>query len=364
VVVVDPRIKTNQKPPPVVVKEVFGNRKKVWDYLHAYRSSSGPATEPALRIAPGRGELEIHFAALSLAGPEKNRFRYRLEGVDPGWVDAGANRAARYTNLRPGRYRFQVIGSNNDGVWNNTGAALAVVFLPHFWQAWWFNYLLILTFGLVLIVAYRLRIQRLKAIEHLRVQIAADLHDDVGSRLTKLAMITESTSASPGAAENLKKPLQLIGETTGEVIQAMDEIVWTINPKNDTLEQLANYFFQYAQEYFQDTGVRCRLDFPASLPDMPIRTEERHNLFMAYKEALNNVLKHARATEVRVRLAVEERKLTVAITDDGAGFVPDSSSRTRNGLANMRRRLEVIGGRFMLESGPGEGTRVVLEAKL
>ena len=142
----------------------------------------------------------------------------------------------------------------------------------------------------------------------------------------------------------------------------MDEIVWTINPKNDSLDNLANYIFQYAQDYFQNSGVRCRMDVPARLPDHPISTQQRHNLFMAVKEALNNILKHARATEVRIGLAITDSKLAITVADDGCGFSTDKPPQTGDGLENMKQRLERIGGQLALESRPGGGgTRIRME---
>jgi signal transduction histidine kinase len=196
------------------------------------------------------------------------------------------------------------------------------------------------------------------------VQIAADLHDDVGSRLTKVAMVTELVERQTANADQVKPQIQKIASTTREVIQAMDEIVWTINPKNDTLDNLTNYVFQYAQEYFQNTGVRCRLDLPARVPDLPLSTEERHNLFMAFKEALNNVLKHAGATEVRIGLSVRGDKVAISVVDNGCGFTPNGSHSSGNGLINMRNRLEQIGGVMTFESAPGTGTKVEMEAPL
>jgi signal transduction histidine kinase len=159
-----------------------------------------------------------------------------------------------------------------------------------------------------------------------------------------------------------KPHIRNIFRTVREITQAMDEIVWTINPKNDTLDNLADYIFRYAQEYFQDTGVSCRLDVPAQLPDQPISTETRHNLFMAVKEALNNALKHAEATEVGIGLGVMDGRMTITITDNGHGFSVGQARSKGNGLENMSRRLAQIGGHFVLESEPGRGTRIRLEA--
>jgi signal transduction histidine kinase len=365
IVAVEPKIKTNDKPPPVIIEKVIVGGKSVSGTVSERESGSFPLTRsPAgpLTIPPGRGQMEIQYTALSLQAPEKNRFKYMLEGIDADWVNAGDSRTAHYNNIAPGSYRFRVIACNNDGLWNETGATLALVFLPHYWQTWSFKLVILGTIALLLTAFYRSRVRRLREIESLRVQIAADLHDDVGSRLTKVAMVTESLARETSATDRTKPHIENISKTTREIIQAMDEIVWTINPKNDTLDHLANYILQYAQEYFQNTGVRCRLDLPARLPERPLSTAERHNLFMAVKEALNNILKHAGATEVRIGLALADGKLAITIADNGCGFRPDQARSSGNGLANMKQRLERIGGQLVLETQPGVGTRIKMEA--
>jgi ligand-binding sensor domain-containing protein/signal transduction histidine kinase len=369
VLAVESRISINEKPPPVVIEEIIVDKNKLRGPKQVfpgpiYVSSVTNLPAEHLVVPPGRGELEIHFAALSLQAPEKNHFKYQLEGVDPDWVDAGTRREAHYSNLGPRKYRFRVIASNNDGTWNETGASVAFVFQPHYWQTWGFKLSFPVAFALLLTLWYRLRLARLREIEQLRIQIAADLHDDVGSRLTKVAMVTELVDRETSPADITKAHIQNISRTTREIIQAMDEIVWTINPKNDTIDNLANYIFQYAQDYFQNTSVRCRMDLPPRLPDFPMPTEQRHNIFMAVKEALNNVLKHAGATEVRISLAVTNSTLTVVITDNGLGFSDGPGSAAGNGLLNMRERLEHIGGRLALDTQPGGGTRIRMEAEV
>ncbi len=194
------------------------------------------------------------------------------------------------------------------------------------------------------------------------MQIAANLHDDVGARLTKVAMVTELVDRETIENHPTKPHIRNIFRTIREITQAMDEIVWTINPKNDTLDNLADYIFRYAQEYFQDTGVSCRLDVPANCPTSPSPPKSRHNLFMAVKEALNNVLKHAHAAEVRIGLGVTDGRMTITITDNGHGFSVADAGSKGNGLETMSRRLVQIGGRFVLESEPGRGTRIRMEA--
>ncbi len=356
VVAVRPGIETNDRPPPVVIEEVtVGGR--------LLRSAALPASNSAnLRVPAGWGRIEIHYTALSFKAPEKNRFRYRLEGIDSAWVDAGAHRSASYDNVAPGRHRFRVVACNNDGVWNEDGAVLMLEFAPHFWQTWWFKALGVAALVLLLMVLYRSRVGRLRAIENLRIQIAANLHDDVGARLTKVSMLTELADRETKDNHPGKTYIRNAFGTVREITRAMDEIVWTINPKNDTLDHLANYIFQYAQEYFQDTGINCRLDVPAQLPDRPVSTEVRHNLFMAVKEALNNALKHAHATEVRIGLGVNDGRTTITVTDNGRGFSVSQAQGKGDGLQNMKERLEQIGGCLILQSEPGRGTNIRMEA--
>ncbi len=367
VVAVDTRIQSNDLPPPVMIEDVFA------DGMLAGNFSGWPPNERpprssnashALMLPPGQGELEIRYTALSFQSPRKNHFKYFLEGADSAWRDAGSERIARYNNLRPGNYRFRVIACNNDGVWNETGATLLLALAPHFWESWWFKFALLAVVGLLLAVIYRMRVARLRALANLRIQIAADLHDDVGARLTKVAMVTESLDRSTPENDGSKSHIRNISRTTREIVQAMDEIVWTINPKNDTLENLASYVFHHAEDFFQNTDVRCRMDLPADLPACHVSTQQRHNLFMAVKEALNNVLKHATAKEVRLGLSVNGSRLIINIADDGRGFVPDQADAAGNGLSNMRQRLKRIGGRLVIDSRPGAGTRITFETDM
>ncbi len=177
-------------------------------------------------------------------------------------------------------------------------------------------------------------------------------------------MVTEWLDGETTEANPNKAHIKNISRTTREIIQAMDEIVWTINPKNDTLDNLANYVFQYAQDYFQNSGLRCRLDMPAKLPEHTMSTEERHNIFMAVKEALNNVIKHAHATEVRISLSTTDDLLTILIADNGRGFISPSPSVTGDGLENMRARLRRIGGVLALANNVGGGALVRMEVRI
>ena len=353
-VAVEPNVRVNDLLPTVIIEKIVVDQKVLW--ANGVRQPDAAA----LNIPPGSGRIEIHFTALSLRAAEKNRFKYQLEGLDDEWVDAGHQRVANYPNVGPGTYRFLVVACNNDGVWNESGAELALHVMPYFWQTWWFRGVLVMLSILLLVAFYQARVARLRGLADLRIRIAQDLHDDVGSRLTRVAMVTELADRETPAGGPGKSHIQNITRTVRDITRAMDEIVWTINPRNDSLENLANYIFHYAQEYFQDTGVRCRLDLPHDLPDRLVTTEERHNLFMAVKEALNNILKHAGATEVRIALTIVEKRMMIVITDNGRGVSEGLSDPTGVGMLNMKQRLETIGGKFDLESSPSSGTTVTM----
>lgn len=354
-VIVDTSIKPNPLPPKVFIQEILADRKS----LRA--ATAPPSPDEMVTVAPGTSDVEIHFTALSLQASEHNRFRHRLDGADEDWVDSGTRRFVNYSLLRPGKYRFQVVGANNDGVWSDEPASILIQLQPHFWQAWWFNGLVLLGVATILVGFYRLRVARLRALERLRIRIATDLHDDVGSRLTKVAMIAEHAEHGLPADDRTRAHIQNISQTVREIIRAMDEIVWTINPRNDTLDNLANYIFQYAQDYFQDSPVRCRLDLPAELPHHPISTNQRHNIFMAIKEALNNVIKHSQASEVRIRLSHGDDQFRIVIADNGRGLDVAHPAGSGDGLRNMRQRLQQIGGHLAIESAPGQGTSLTME---
>jgi signal transduction histidine kinase len=333
------------------------------------------ATEHAtlVTIPPGRGELEIHYTGLSLQRPEKNRFRYQLEGVDTDWVDAENRRVAYYNHLHPGQYRFRVMGSNDDGIWNAVQASIAFVLQPVFYETSWFLGLcgLALVAGVAGSVRY-VSIKRLArklavleqqhAIEKERARIAKDIHDDLGASLTQITMLSDRAEAED--AGELRTNTRKISTTAREMAQSLDEIVWAVNPQHDTLEGLVEYLSQSADEFLEDTPIRSHLKLPSELPRCPIPAEVRHQLFLAFKEALNNAVKHARASEIVITVAIDGERLLVSVADNGKGFDPSNSRNGGNGLQNMRKRLEGLGGQFDLVSRPNEGTQIRMSIPL
>jgi ligand-binding sensor domain-containing protein/signal transduction histidine kinase len=372
----------NPRPPPVVVDGVMVGG-KTW--LPKGDEIGTETLDGGLIVPPGNQRLEFQYAALSLTNPGKVRFKYKMEGLETTWNDAGTRRAADYSYIPPGHYRFHVVACNNDGVWNDKGASLAVTVLPFFWQTKWFMLVVALTAlgsvaGSVRYVVKRKlqrridHIERERAIEVERGRIASDIHDDLGSRLSEIVILGELAQNPDGSLSAVQADVRKVTDKARALTKSLGEIVWAVKPENDTLDHFVSYACYFVQDFLQSAKIRCRLAVPARLPDVPLTTDIRHNLLMTLKEALNNTVKHANATEVWIQMTVEPAKFTIAIKDNGQGFhagliltenaspPPESVHRGAqgNGLSNMRRRMQNIGGAFRLQSQPGQGTMVQL----
>jgi signal transduction histidine kinase len=339
-----------------------------------------------LVIPPGHKQFEFRFTALSFDAPDKTRFRYRIDGLDDDWVDADTRRTAHYGNLPPNHYRFRVIACTGEGGWNEAGAALAFTVEPHFYQTWWFLALISLTIlgggaGMARRAAtlkYRRELSRLEqqyAVERDRARIAQDIHDDLGAGLTQITLLGELARREPGDAG---AHLDRISRAARQLTRSMDEIVWAVDPQHDTLNGLMDYISAFAEDFLRVAGIHCRMDLPAALPQRRVEAELRYNLFLAVKEALNNVVKHAHATEVWLRLRVQEGGFTLLVEDNGRGCNGQGNGNeavatagagqdrlaTGSGLPNLQKRLHAVGGRCSVLSVPGEGTRIEMAIHL
>jgi signal transduction histidine kinase/ligand-binding sensor domain-containing protein len=366
----------NPLPPPVVIEAMLVDDQIVTNKLSA---------DTFLQIPPGRHQFEFQYAGLSFTAPEKVQFKYRLNGFETAWVNAGTRRVANYNYIPPGKYAFQVIACNNDGVWNDTGAEIGFVVLPFFWQTLWFHLLvgagiIAASGGLVWFDTRRRmrrkleRIERQRDIERERARIAHDIHDDLGSQLTRITMLSESAREGLNDPHRAAAGLNQIYDTARELTRAMDEIVWAVNPRHDTLESLAGYLERFAQDLLAAADIRCRLDFPVQFPEWRLTAEVRHNVFLAFKESLHNIVRHAAASEVRISLVPGAASFELIIEDNGHGFARQNNAgnlsedanrfSSGNGLENMTRRLTEIGGHCSIQSASERGTKVTFKVPL
>jgi len=362
-------LKPNTNPPPVVIESVLV------DGVQQISNQLNSAWPEKIILQPENEQLEIHFTALAFSAPKGAQFgahfKFQLAGRDKSWTDLRGERMAILSRLAPGNYTFHVIACNEDGYWNETGASLAVIVEPPFWRTPWFIAASILFFlgavaGTVYLVSTaklkrQLRLaQQKEMIEQERARIARDLHDQLGANLTQITLLGEMAETDKDLPKEIEQHAQQICSTARETTRSLDEIVWAVNPSNDTLASLANYACKYAQDYFALAGVSYRAELPAAVPPEPILPEVRHNVFLAFKEAVNNVVKHAHAGEARVNLELEPDKFILTVADNGCGLGNISGKKLRNGLKNMRQRLANVHGEFDLAPGEQGGTVVKL----
>ncbi len=345
------------------------------------------ASKPESRIyhAPvGVQSVEFKFTALDFSAPETVRFRHCLVGLESQWVNDGANRSVRYGPLSHGRYQFRVEARNLGGPWEEAaGPFIFIVPTPLYLQTWalvlYLVFAVALVTGIVRIVSHRrlklalARLEQQQSLERERMRIARDMHDEMGSKLTKISFLSEHAQVAADADGPMVSQMQAIAQTSRELLQTMDEIVWVVNPRNDSLENLVSYLSHYATEYFQNTPVECDLRLAHDFPNHPLSSEVRHNVFLTFEEALNNVLKHSGASRVQLEMAMRDSSFHIRISDNGSGFdvneagaqsPPASARRSGNGLANMRARLADIGGECLVKSRPGQGAEILLAIPL
>ncbi|WP_035600932.1 LamG-like jellyroll fold domain-containing protein [Haloferula sp. BvORR071] len=290
-------------------------------------------------------------------------------------VIGGAQNRASYINVPPGRYTFRVIGLAGDKQLAGKMISLPVIIDPPFWQRVWFGPLV--TAGSIALVAgaafghlrrrSKRRLERLRfqnALEQDRSRIARDMHDDLGTRVTVLnmtaALARRDMEADPAKA---RRHLDKMTDSARELVEAMDDLVWAVDPAHDTLDHLASHLTRMAEEMFRDTPVRCRLDIPAILPARPLGSDYRHHVALAVKESLHNVLQHAGPCEVFLSVALEDETLAITVRDTGKGFNPAAQPHG-HGLDNTAARIREIGGSYALDSSKGHGTCVVMLCRL
>ncbi len=354
VVVVDPsRADEGLSSPAALMEEVIVENQPVAD----------EEAEEVPSVAPGSRQFEFHYSAPASQAPERVRFRYRVEAVDRGWIDAGARRVAYYTSLPPGRHRFRVIAGNDGGAWNEAGgASFDFRVEPYFYQTWWFYVLCTIAVSSVVWAGHRYRLERVLEMERVRMRIASDLHDDIGSSLSQIAILSEVTRARVGGDGPFAEPLERIATLSRESVDAMGEIVWAIDPHRDAPTDLTQRMRRLANDLLPAHGMELRFN-ASDPPKVHLHADVRREVFLIFKEALHNALRHGNATSVEVDVSVSPRELRLVVQDEGRGF-DTSAAPDGHGLRSMRRRTQSLGGSLELTSSPGSGTRLELKVPL
>lgn len=301
------------------------------------------------RFKHGQNSFTFEFVGINLPAPHRVMYRYRLSGIDRNWVRSWDS-SVQYTSLGPGAYRFEVKASNESGVWSEP-TSLAFVIEPPFWQSWWFRTLLIAAVFRLAWLAYRMRVSRLLALEQLRTRIASDLHDDIGATLTHIALGSE-TILNTREPEAIKRTARKIGQLSREVTQTFSDIVWSIDARNDSTSDLLDRMKDFAYQTLAPHEIEYSFHLEGFAKEKTLPVNLRQNIYLIFKEAITNTVKHANAKTVRINIANHKHGFCMIIEDDGIGLT-SADRQDGNGLKNMRFRAQRIGGELGIESDAG-----------
>jgi signal transduction histidine kinase len=283
-----------------------------------------------------------------------------LEGYDENWIYTDASkRYATYTNLAPKKYIFKVKASNNDNKWNETPIELKIIIMPPFWQTGWFRTLMIVAIAALVYGLYRYRLSQVLRLQAIRNKISHDLHDDIGSTLNSISVYSEV--AKQDAAKHAHA-LEMIGESSRKIIDAMSDIVWTINPENDSFENMILRMRSLAFNLLRAKNIEFTFRADEGLNNLKLSMEDRRNFFLIFKESINNLVKYSEATHVFIRLLHDGPTIKMQIQDNGKGF-DISQSLTGNGMNSMKQRAKEMNAWLTIESENGAGTNIELIMK-
>jgi ligand-binding sensor domain-containing protein/two-component sensor histidine kinase len=307
--------------------------------------------------------LSFEFAALNFTNPGYNQYAYKLEGFDKDWIYCGNKQNATYTNLDGGTYTFRVKAANNDGIWNEKGTYALLTIDPPYWKTWWFYLLFTVVISAIIYSVYRIRINQLIQLQNIRVRISRDLHDDIGSTLSSINMMSSMANKTPATEKKTGELFQTISNASRQAMELMNDIVWSINPKNDRMDMMIIRMRQYASEILEAANISFVLETDDESKKISIPIEKRKDFYLIFKEAINNLSKYSRATEASIKISSMNSLLSLIIHDNGTGFNA-SENYPGNGLKNMKARAEQLEGKIEIISGDQKGTTIVLRIPL
>lgn len=302
--------------------------------------------------------LRFEFSLLQFAPTEKKKYRYFLEGYTKTWIDNGSNNSIAFTNLNPGTYHLRVQGCSSNGIWSTQEAMLKIRILTPWYKSWWFYTLIILSIAALLYLWYRYRLKQSLKMVMMRNVIASDLHDEIGSTISSISLYSDIIEHKI-EENNVKEIAQRIGVSSREILLAMSDIVWSINPKNDRFDNVVLRMKSFANDVLEVQNKLVQFDIDPSLMQVNLPMDQRKNFYLIFKEAIHNAVKYAQAHEVKITLKAVQRELVMRIEDDGVGFNTADISEG-NGLHNMQYRANELQGKLQIVSQVGEGTCIEL----
>lgn len=338
--------------PSVAINDIFINDQR-------FQKDSSFIKNQSLRLHHYQNNISFSFAALDFTRPQANKIQYQLEGWDPHWFTS-SSKTVRYSNLPSGQYVLKIKAINSNGIESDEEHITLLIETP-FWKQWWFRVLsLIVLLAIAVIITKAMaqrklrqqlrELEKQRAIEQERNRISRDMHDEIGSGLTQIALMSELMQTQKKADTELRKDVGNISLSARKLVESMSEIIWALNPQNDTLENLLAYLREQTISYFEPFNIDYTICFPDEVPFVKLSNEQRRNLFLVAKEALHNALKHSEATNIRFSMNYKKDWLCFQISDNGKGFDVSKNKIASNGLRNMRKRMLGIDGTFDIET--------------
>ncbi len=323
--------------------------------------------ENEIQLEHDQNYLNIDFSAPDFSS-DKIRYSYKLEGWDKGWIEAQGRNYAQYSNLDGGLYTFLVKATHNIAGTNENIARLKIRITPPLWKRWWFLAICILVIDLLIYLIYRYRINQLVKLQNMRNKIAQDLHDSVGSTLSSISVYSQVAKLQyeRGNFTELKDIINRVGITSSDMISEMNDIVWTVNPRNDGMEKIFQRMDSFARPLLLTKNIRFEFNYEKHIEHLHLSMEKRKNLYLIFKEIVNNTLKYSSADLLQIDITLSNHHLTFSAKDNGVGFYPvhmeehAAKSLTGNGLNNMKRRAAEMNGNLEIQSQPGAGTAIFL----
>jgi signal transduction histidine kinase len=320
----------------------------------------GETSRRGIELPYDRNQVELQFVGPGFDAGAL-RYQYQLENADADWGQPTAERSVNYANLAPGAYKWRVRAVTPDGATGPDATAMFTI-LPPIWQRWWMR-LLFLASALALFYSfYRYRLTSLLQVEQLRTRIATDLHDDIGSSLSQIALLSEVALRRPEGLDGAE-PLTGIADLSRDLVDSMSDIVWAIDPEQDRTADLAHRMRRFAADLFSRDGVDLTLNMPVEGRDFPIGADVRRQFFLIFKESLHNAFRHSGCTAVQVQFQSDGKSLTLRIADNGRGF-DTRGCKPGHGLASMRARASELGADLHVNSTVGQGTTIELRVPL
>jgi len=351
-VVYTPDAEQDQLPSDPVIESITANNHLVAKH---YKQQIGNSN---LVFDHENNSINIGFTAFLYTDPDNIKFRYKLAGAGVKWQYADGERSANYAQLSPGTYNFWVQCGNGNGIWNPHIATVNFVIDPPYWATWWFRLLVVAAIVIILYNLYRYQVAHLLAIEKIRERIASDFHDDIGSALSSISIFSEVADQQLALHSPPEKTREIVGHIAMQsraMLDAMDDIIWAVNPQNDHFNDLAVRMREFAIPLLEAKDIQFEIDIREDILNTRIKMEARRNIFLIFKESVNNILKHSNCTKMWVYVNKINSQLEMVITDNGKGFDPNAPS-SRNGLKNMQKRAAAVNAFVHVSAQHGKGT--------